>query len=208
MRILLARHPETESNLERRYVGRGGTPYTPLGERQRGALAGSIASFGPDAILSSPAGRAARVARDAAARLGLTPHVDPDLAEIDFGRAEGLTYEEAYSAGVPMNYLGGPASDGEMFGGGERWAEFGARLSRVTEVIRGAGENVAVVTHGGVIRWLHVRWLGLPDEAAWRLAIPPASIAVLGLQEGHDVLEHFGLRPGLTPWETGEVRGL
>ncbi len=199
--LLLARHPEVEANVERLYIGRGDSPFTERGERQKAALAAAIAAWRPDAVRSSPIGRARTVAEAVAAR-GVPLAVDEDLTEIDFGHAEGLTYEEAHRHGIPMDFLGGPA-DARPFGGGETWGEFGVRLGRAASAILAGPGRVAVVTHGGVFRGLVVTFLDLEPSRAWRFSIPPASIATMTLQESYGTLRTFGLVPGETPWELG-----
>jgi broad specificity phosphatase PhoE len=199
--LLLARHPEVEANAQRIYIGRGDSPYTPKGEQQRLALAHAIESWKPDVVRSSPIKRARDVAETVAAA-GVPMVTDDDLTEIDFGHAEGLTYNEAKRHGIPMDFLGGPA-DARPFGGGETWGEFGVRLDRAAQAIVSGPERVAIVTHGGVFRGLIVTFLELQPSRAWRFSIPPASIATLTLHEGVGTLRTFGLVPGETPWELG-----
>ena len=203
--LLLARHPEVEANVGHVYIGRTESPYTAKGEHQRSALAAAIRGWRPDVVRSSPIGRARIVAEELAAQ-GVPLVVDEDLTEIDFGHAEGLTYEEAHRHGIPMDFLGGPA-DARPFGGGETWGEFGVRLDRAAREILAGPERVAIVTHGGVFRGLIVTFLDLEPSRAWRFSIPPGSIATLTLHEGVGTLRTFGLVPGETPWELGtEVR--
>lgn len=205
IQLLLARHPEVSANVDHVYVGRGDSPYTERGRAQAGALAHSIGAWTPDVVFSSPIKRALDVAEIVAAT-GVPMAVHDTLTEIDFGHAEGLTYEEAKRHGIPMDFLGGPA-DERPFGGGETWGEFGLRLERAAEEIVAGPARVAVVTHGGVFRGLIVHFLQLEPSRAWRFSIPPASIATLTLHDGAGTLRTFGLVPGETPWETGtEVR--
>jgi ribonuclease H / adenosylcobalamin/alpha-ribazole phosphatase len=200
--LLLVRHPEVEANVARVYVGRMDSPLTAHGEAQAPRLARFITEWGPDVVRSSPVTRARCVAELVAAT-GVEHVVDPDLTEIDFGHAEGLTYEEAHRHGIPMDFLGGPA-DARPFGGGETWGEFGTRLARAAHAITEGPERVAVVTHGGVFRGLIVAFLGLPPASAWRFSIPPASVAVLTVTEGVGTLRVFGLRPADEPGTTAE----
>lgn len=201
IQLLLARHPEVEANVGHVYIGRTESPYTPKGERQRAALASAIGAWRPDVVRSSPIGRARNVA-ELVAEGGVRHVVDDDLTEIDFGHAEGLTYDEAHRHGIPMDFLGGPA-DARPFGGGETWGEFGVRLGRAAEAIMAGPDRCAIVTHGGVFRGLIVTFLELEPSRAWRFSIPPASIATLTLHGSHGTLRTFGLVPGETPWELG-----
>jgi broad specificity phosphatase PhoE len=187
--------------VDRVYVGRTDSPYTVRGEKQAEALVAAIEAWEPQVVRTSPVTRARRVGELLAER-GLRQVVDDDLTEIDFGAAEGLTYNEAKRHGIPMDFLGGPA-DQRPFGGGETWGEFGDRLERAAEAILDGPERVAIVTHGGVFRGLIVAFLGLPPRTAWRFAIAPSSIARLTVNDGTGTLRAFGLMP---EWGDGTFR--
>lgn len=192
--ILLVRHPQVLANVEGRFVGTGESAYTDMGRAQAEWLARRIAAWGPSAVHTSPRTRAHAVACDAAAQAGVALHVDEGLAEIDFGAAEGLTYDEAVLAGVEMDLLGGPP-ESAPFRDGETWHAFASRVAAAARRIEACGPRLAVVTHGGVVRALLTHWLALPHAAAWRFAVANASIATLTLHEGHGTLRTFGIEP-------------
>jgi broad specificity phosphatase PhoE len=198
--VLVARHPQVLANIQGRFVGTGESPFTALGERQCRELAAYIAAWGPTAVHSSPRARARAVAVTAAALAGVPVFVDDDLAEIDFGAAEGLTYDEAKIAGVDIDLLGGPP-ESAPFRDGETWHAFAKRIDAAAERIEGCGPRIAVVAHGGTVRSLISHWLGLQDNAAWRFAVPNASVATLTLWDGTGTLRTFGLEvwPGDGP---------
>jgi broad specificity phosphatase PhoE len=193
-RLLLARHPETEANVAKRFVGRGDTPYTALGRSQVTALSAAIVAFSPDVVLTSPRMRAVNVAAPAADLADARLQVVDELAEIDFGQAEGLTYNEASELGISMDLLGGPGED-RPFEGGETWSRFDRRVRRAWGIATGDGDRVAVVTHSGVLRCMLTIALELPADAAWRFAIAPASVTLLTAGADFAVLEIFGLPP-------------
>ena len=193
-RLHIARHPETEANVTRRFVGSGDTPYTALGRRQADSLADALAAFMPEVVLSSPRRRCADVAWQVAERLGVPVLLFEEFAELDFGQAEGLTYAEASRLGVEMDLLGGPVEDA-AFTGGEKWSDFETRVRRGWDQALEAGERVAIVTHSGVVRSIMTIALGLPAEAAWRFAVAPASSTLLKVGADYSILEGFGLPP-------------
>jgi broad specificity phosphatase PhoE len=198
--VLIARHPQVQANVEKRFVGSGESMFTELGERQCAALAAYIAAWGPTGIHSSPRLRARSVAETAAALAGVPLHIDDELAEIDFGAAEGLTYEEATAAGVDIDLLGGPPETAP-FRDGETWHAFAKRIDGAADRIERCGSRIAVVAHGGTVRSLITHWLRLPDNAAWRFAVPNASVATLTLWDGSGTLRTFGVEvaPGDGP---------
>lgn len=194
MRVLLVRHPETEANAEGRYVGRGDTDLTDTGRQQAAELVGRVLGWDPHVVFASPSKRCLVVASRVAEASGVPLQVTDSIAEIDFGLAEGLTYEEVTRAGISLDLLGGPSE--RPFEGGEAWDAFLARVTAAATGIEAAGERVAVVTHGGVVRALMTHWLGLPRESAWSFAVPNAGMADLAVEDGHGVLISFGTRVG------------
>jgi broad specificity phosphatase PhoE len=201
-RIMLVRHPQTEANVAARYMGRQDSPITPHGQLQLRWLARTVAEWEPDEAYVSPLERTQITARAVVPALVPMTVLD-DLAEIDFGDAEGYTYAELSSRGVALDYTSG----GPIAPGGETSAEFDARVRRAASAIEAGASRIVVVTHGGVVRRLLTQWLQLPLEAGWRLAVPNAVVAVVALADGTGVLESLtpppaldGSAPGRRPW--------
>lgn len=198
--VLLARHPQVEANLRGEFVGTGESPYTELGRGQAAALAATIAAWGPTSVCTSPRERARTVAQQAARIAGVGLRVDEDLAEIDFGAAEGLTYEEATLRGVEVDLLGGP-TESAPFKDGETWHEFAFRVDSAARRVEACGPRIAVVTHGGVVRALLTHWLEMSHRAAWRFAVGNATVSTLTIHQGLGTLRSFGVEAGRCSWE-------
>ncbi len=186
--ILLARHPETEANVSGRWVGRGDTPFTPLGLAQARSIADEIVAFGADSVWSSPLERALVPAKDAAERLGIPLRVDERLAEMHFGLAEGLTLDEATEQGIPFDFK---ASEHPVAEGGESRREVMERTSAVLEAILQDSTRPAILTHGGIFRSALVHLLDLPLDAIWAFHIRNAQIAIVSVGEDWGRLEEF-----------------
>src|SRR5579862_1895349 len=92
--ILLARHGETDWNVERRWQGHADTPLNDTGRAQARSLGEELADEPIDAVFSSDLRRAHETARLVAEPRGLSVIAIPDLRERNFGSAEGLTTEE------------------------------------------------------------------------------------------------------------------
>ncbi len=93
---LLLRHGETALSAERRFAGRGDIPLTEEGLRQAAAAAERLAARGGiDVIVTSPLQRARQTAEAVARATGTPLQADDGLAEVDFGKWEGLTFAEA-----------------------------------------------------------------------------------------------------------------
>jgi alpha-ribazole phosphatase len=104
-----------------------------------------------DRIVTSPSSRCIRLADTIARARGLAAVVDPRLAEMDFGRWEGVPWDA-----VPRAELDAWAADfhGARPHGGESVAMLAARVASALSGLGrgGGGGSVAAVTHNGVIR--------------------------------------------------------
>jgi len=95
-RIVLVRHGQIEWNRVERFRGRADVPLNDVGLAQAEATGRRVAAgWRVSAIYASPLSRAVRTAEAIAAHFGLPVHVHPGLADIDYGRWQGLTPEEA-----------------------------------------------------------------------------------------------------------------
>jgi broad specificity phosphatase PhoE len=147
------------------------------------ALAGSPLA----AVYSSPLARALDTARAVAARHGVEPVQSDDLREIDFGDVDGLSFD-AYPVELKAELLRDPVS--ARFPGGETYGELKARVTAaLSELLLGhPDETVAVVTHAGPIRAALGAWLGMPDEATFRLDQRFAAVNVVDWIDGVPML--------------------
>lgn len=185
--ILIVRHPQTVANVEGRLVGQSDSPITDLGRRQMTALARAVSAEDPQIVYASPLGRALTTAHF------ITPDGTPleiveDLKEIDFGDAEGLTWDEMTARGITLDYTGGPVAPG-----GEVGALFDARVRAAAERAAGGPSPAVVITHGGVFRHLLGALLGMSVDEVWRMDIPNAAVATLRQRDGAWLLESLAL---------------
>jgi len=187
--VLVVRHPETTANAERRYVGRSESPYTALGEVQAEEMGRLLAEWGPDRVYTSPLKRAHAVASAAAGSAPLT--VLGAIAEIDFGCAENMTADEMRAAGLRLDYPGLPDLAGAR-ACGEPWDAFESRVAQAGEAFAAQRGRTLVVAHGGVVRVLMMRWLGLDAQAAFRLGVSNGTGALVAFQGGYATLQGFG----------------
>jgi probable phosphoglycerate mutase len=177
-RLVLVRHGETEWSRSGRHTGRTDVPLTPEGERDARALARSLGDLGPVLVLASPLQRARRTAELA----GLSPELDDDLLEWDYGEYEGRTTEDI-RADRPGWTLW---ADGVV--GGETAEEVAARTARVIGRTGAAGGDTLLFAHGHVLRILTATYLELPPAAGARFALGTAEIGVLGWEHEYHTL--------------------
>jgi len=186
--FLIVRHPETEANINGRFVGQGESPYTAEGRRQARRLPHKIAQFRPQLVWTSPLQRALVVARRAAILAGVELRVDDRLMELDFGQAHALTWEEIAEAGIPFNYR---AADQPVAPGGESRNQLEARVGLVVDDAVAIGGRHALVCHAGVMRAVLAHTLHLTGEQLWMFTIHNAQLTQVRVIDGHAQLVEF-----------------
>ncbi len=172
--LYFIRHGETAWNAERRLQGQHDIPLNALGRKQAahcgGLLLDLVASghrtMGDFDFVSSPLSRARETMEIIRAELGL-PHegyvIDRRLAELSFGKWEGLTYKEVRAQ--DHNILATRDRDRWNFAppGGESYADL---MARVRPWLDGLMGDTIVTAHGGVARVLMVLFgVRAPAEA-------------------------------------------
>jgi len=186
--ILLVRHPETVANVNGTFVGRGDSPYTHEGRRQLARVPRKIAAFEPDLVWSSPLRRAHELAEKASSVASADLRVDERLVELDFGDAEGMTFEEVAAAGIAFNYR---SRDEPVAPGGESRGAIERRTALVCDEVLALGGRHCIVTHGGVFRAGLVHLLGLSSSDIWAFHIHNAQMAWIRTIDGHGMLERY-----------------
>jgi len=183
--VLLARHGETDWNVQRRWQGHADPPLNDRGREQARRLAVLVADVELDAIYASDLARARETAAIVAAARGLDVVTDPALREIDVGEWSGLTtgeIERRFPDGLRRHAEG---SDGWVHG--ESHLMMSERIVGAVARIAGAhpGECVLCVLHGGVMRAILAQAAGI-ELGEFRRAVPSpvngavARIAVQG----------------------------
>ncbi|BBL81146.1 phosphoglycerate mutase [Rubrobacter xylanophilus] len=182
MRLLLVRHAPAGWPQEPRYRGWSDAPLGEEGLRAARLLARRVAEEAPDAVYASDLSRASGTAREVSSRLGVPLHLRGGLREMAFGEWEGLSHREVLGRD-PERYrrwLVDPF--GTAPPGGESAAACLARAWEVLEEIREslpAGSSAVVVSHGGTLRLLLCRLLGMPPANHFRLRLDYCGITTV-----------------------------
>ena len=177
--VYLVRHPLTAwTGL--RYTGRTDVPLTAGGRRQGNAIAAELAArvTGAVGIVSSPLSRARETASRIADTAGWALVVDPRWREVDFGAAEGATFEWLVASwpSIAERLLHGERTID--WPGGERWHELRARVASAwSDLLNQSFDVGVVVSHGG------------PISVALELALGEADPAVGSIVEPGEALE-------------------
>ncbi|MFI0943276.1 histidine phosphatase family protein [Streptomyces sp. NPDC021020] len=195
--VHLARHGQTEWNLQGRRQGRLDSPLTAQGVRQVRRNAELLRHEPVDALFASPLGRAGASARVFATALGLPVRVLDDLSEVDHGAWSGLTAAEVEArwpgeisarAGDTYSY---------RFPGGESYADADARAGRVLAGIAREGvRRPLLVSHEMVGRMLLKNLAGLGCDEALKLDHPSDVVYRVGASGRIDRLTPSDLAGG------------
>ncbi len=184
--IVLVRHGATEWATSGRHTGRTDVPLDDEGRAQASALGTRLAEWKFTRVLTSPMQRARETCRLAGlADLADYVEVDPDLSEWDYGDYEGLTSEQIRATRPGWTVFEGGVPNGETI------EEVGARADRVIARIAAVDGDVAVFSHGHMLRILGARWLELPPVDARFLALSTATLSVLGYERETRVLQRW-----------------
>ena len=154
------RHGETAANLNHVIQGQSDVPLNASGEAQARALGRRWKDRRFDAVYSSDLSRALRTAE--LVRPGCRPIPTPELREMDLGAWVGLTTEEiAVRFADEWNSFRAGDIDCRVTGGESR-RDLLARTEKFFRAAarRHAGEQVLVVTHGGVLRAFFLMLMG------------------------------------------------
>lgn len=194
MRLILARHGETDANRDRLTLGREDVPLNERGCLQAQALAACLPREPIVAIYSSPLRRALDTAQAAADALGLSVEVDEGLIEMDVGEMEGISFEvmrERYGDFL-RRWLSEEVGDVPM-PGGERLRDVQDRAWAAVQRIRERHpENtVLAVTHNFVILTLLCRALGLSLVHFRKFRQHLAATTTLDMRDDHAILRRL-----------------
>ena len=177
------RHGETEWSLSGQHTGTTDLPLTENGRQVARLLRPVLVKESFALVLTSPLQRARETCR--LAGFGDAANVEPDLVEWNYGRYEGLTFDQihAMAPGWLLFRDGCP--------GGEQSGEIGARVDRVIAKVRVVEGNVLLFAHGHVLRVFAARWLGLPPSVGQHLLLDTATMTILSYYHGVPAIKRW-----------------
>ncbi|NVK44140.1 MAG: histidine phosphatase family protein [Oceanospirillaceae bacterium] len=158
------------------YRGRSDPALTAQGLSQM--LAWEHDNQGWSRLLSSPLRRCREPARRLAASMGIPMAEEAALIEYDFGDWDGQRYQDVWQQDRQrvMAFWRDPAAHPPP--GGETIAALCERIEGLEIRLQGGSdEHLLLLTHGGVIRALIGRELGLPASAWSQLRVDTGSLS-------------------------------
>lgn len=191
-KIYFIRHGQTDSNSGRRFQGRINTPLNATGLQQAQKMADYFKDIDIDVIYSSSLDRAMHTAEFLATSKQLKVISVDELQEISFGSWEGLSYNEInekWPRQIEL-FFANPDQclppEGESFDVAQKRA-----VQALKKILQREGEqkNIAIVTHGGIIRALVFALLDIPLKNFWKMNIGNTSVSCFSIWDGNFTAE-------------------
>lgn len=172
--IDLIRHGEPVGGQKLR--GAQDDPLSELGWQQMRTSVGDHQPWSK--IVSSPLSRCREFAGELGGKLALPLEIDHRFHEIRFGDWEGLTTKELMKTDPDALKRYWQDPDQHTPPGGERISDFVGRVHSAWDQLVDAhrSEHTLLVCHGGVIRAVLTRVLGMPVEKLWNFDVPYANV--------------------------------
>lgn len=177
MKLCLVRHGETAWSISGQHTGLTDLALTADGHAQARALAPRLQAWDFTQVLVSPRLRARQTCE--LAGLAAASQVEPDLAEWDYGRYEGLRSVDIQRDRPDWNLWRDGCPDGESP------ADVGARADRLIARLDAMEGTVALFSHGQFGAALAVRWIGLALIEGQHFPLHAASVSLLGTAAHH-----------------------
>lgn len=189
-RLLLVRHGITETNATRKFTGQSDIDINADGYRQAEELRDRLADEKIDAVYSSDLKRAITTAGVICSPHQLEITACPEIRELNYGEAEGLTYKEISEKYPDLSEMIAKYSPVLSFPGGESFSDLTDRAGRFLEIINNhpTDQTILVVSHGGMLRTLICQLLGMDQEHWPKFRFDNASLTIVDIYPQRAIL--------------------
>ena len=168
--IILARHGETEWNVEEIFRGRIDIELNETGIKQAELLAEHLSNIKIEAIYSSPLKRALRTAEMMANYHQLEVEIAPGLIDLDYGKWQGLPHQEVKGKYKELYKEWNRNPHQVKMPAGESLNDVRERAIGVVDEIIAKYEGTAVlISHRVVNKVLICALLGLDNSHFWNI---------------------------------------
>jgi alpha-ribazole phosphatase len=169
--VWIMRHGEADG-MNGRCCGRYDAPLSVEGVEQAKRVAAQLARESISHMYSSNLQRAFKTAQIVAEPHGLAVETIEELAEMNFGDLEGMTYEEAEQRfpAVFQSWMTRPTET--QFPNGESFHQMNERVLGAFDSLlhHHRNQSIGIVAHAGVNRIVLRRALSIPGDEMFRLA--------------------------------------
>jgi len=191
-RLLLLRHASHAASHQHRFLGSTDIGLALHGLIEAASIAPLIREYRPERFFCSPLRRCIETIELISP---LHVEINPDLREMDFGRWEGMTFDQIQQSDPDAVRQWAAYDPGFSFPGGERISDFLTRVRQAAKSFVSCSEKtVLAVTHAGMIRALICHFLDLDPRQYVLFDIHFASLTILDLFDGRGVLTGLNRR--------------
>jgi broad specificity phosphatase PhoE len=180
-RFLLVRHGNTAANSAERYWGSTDVELGSDGLEAAERLRDHLAAERIDVVYASDLSRASVTADIITTGRGLSVNICPELREIDFGKLEGLKYDDIERLYPNVVRLWMDRSPTLQYPGGESLAAIDARVLKFCQRLDNhqPGQSVLIVAHSAILRTMICYLLGIEVAHRWDFSLHLASLSVV-----------------------------
>ena len=187
--IILARHGETEWNVEEIFRGRIDIELNETGIKQAKLLAEYLSGLKIDAIYSSPLKRASKTAEIIADYHKLDIEITPGLMDFNYGKWQGLPHQEVKDKYKELHNEWISSPQRVKIPAGESLDEVRERAKgMVNDVITKYKGTVVLVSHRVVNKVLICALLGLDNSHFWNMRLDTCGITTFTYENEQFVL--------------------
>ncbi len=186
--VYLIRHGVTDWHTEGRVLGHRDIALNDVGFRQAHAASESLTGVPIAEVISSPLVRSLQTAEVIGKQFGIDVARDPRLIDFRAGKWEGMAYSEVAASDEYQQFLVDPNYEG--IPGADSFSAVKARsVAAIEQALEDnpSGDNIAIITHAGIIRVILTHYLGSPAANYHRIRVSPGSVSVLSFTDGREL---------------------
>jgi alpha-ribazole phosphatase len=205
-RVILIRHGQTEWNISGRFQGQTDISLTALGIEQAKKAAEYLKNEPLAAVYASDLTRAMETGRQIAAKHNLEVKPLAELREINFGKWEGMSYDEIKEKWQgEIDKLFGRVSELNIPEGENFRAVIDRAVPAIAKLIKKHdGQTIALISHGAVLRAVLGHYLNMPLDNIWSIRQDNTAInRLMFCDDGRAIIELLNSTAHL---ELGEIK--
>jgi broad specificity phosphatase PhoE len=181
MNLLMIRHGEIPSNVNKVYAGRSPEHLTQKGVKQAEAVSEKLKGLKIGALYSSPIQRALQTAGIVSEAIGIDPAMNDAFRELEMGPWEGMS-EADIAKEYPKEWSIWNNKPAELkLEGRETLKELLSRVLAGIRSIKDSDDNVVIVTHVAIIRVMLLWQAGKSLNLYKTIHVPNAEIFEIDL---------------------------
>lgn len=171
--LFVARHGQTESNLENKVCGITDINLTDKGIEQAKELGEKLSKCKIDIIISSPMKRAKKTSEIISNIISADIIVDHRLFEQNYGTYEGILRDD-------VDFLNSKKQFAIKYPNGESMLQVAQRIYNFIDEIKEkySSKNILLISHGGVCRIIHTYFHDISNEEFYKYVLGNCEIKV------------------------------